>query len=118
MCARTIPNYIPGSTDPQGAAFHARGSEFLVRSCGPLLGLLALCFSSSETKDVQARLSVAGMAAALFESGERNASRVESIEGLFVERVSRQDAAGKRVSIVRAAQGGWAYKLNSGRETM
>jgi hypothetical protein len=94
------------------------GLNFSYALVGLLLGLLALCFSSSETKDVQARLSVAGMAAALFESGERNASRVESIEGLFVERVSRRDAASKRVGIVRAAQGGWAYKLNFGRETM
>ena len=74
---------------------------------GILLGGIALVTSRSETRDVQARLTVSGLVADRFE-GERARRRVGHRRELFEESEGR---GSMRAGIDRAAASGYEYKV-------
>ncbi|KAH9218649.1 hypothetical protein DL95DRAFT_405681 [Leptodontidium sp. 2 PMI_412] len=78
-----------------------------------LLGIVLLVFASvaarGETREVQARLSVAGLVAAHFE-GRRAERAVEKVEDLFEEREG-VGGSGSRVGIVKIESGGWGFSV-------
>lgn len=78
-----------------------------------LLGIVLLVFASvaarGETREVQARLSVAGLVAAHFE-GRRAERAVEKVEDLFEEREG-VGGSGPRVGIVKIESGGWGFSV-------
>ncbi|KAH7370635.1 hypothetical protein BKA65DRAFT_21679 [Rhexocercosporidium sp. MPI-PUGE-AT-0058] len=78
-----------------------------------LLGIVLLIFAAvaarGETREVQARLSVAGLVAAYFE-GRRAERGAEKVEDLFEER-ENVGGSGPRVGVVQTAGGGWGFSV-------
>lgn len=64
----------------------------------------------SVTRNVQARLTIAGLAAACFEKDSGNAKAITKIEDLYSEKRS-PDAAQATVGMIRTEGGGWEYTL-------
>jgi hypothetical protein len=84
----------------------------LYAAVGVLLAFMAVRAGVSETKNVQGRLSVAGLAAKCFESEDRYEGPTKEIHGLFAENeVGDRDQRCPKVSIVVSERGGWKYEL-------
>jgi hypothetical protein len=92
---------------PKAPLFALVSLNMLYVLIGVVLALIATCASPRMTRDVQARLSVQGLTAALLE-GERGEKPVEAIESLFSERRG-QDV--RKVRFARTGEGGWKYTL-------
>lgn len=93
---------------PKLPLFVLIGLNLLYSLVGILLALYAACFSSpSATRDIQARLTVAGLAAICFESRQQACGAVEHIRDLFTEKIDRGTSS--RVGIKPAEEGGWSY---------
>ncbi|CZS99954.1 uncharacterized protein RCO7_01693 [Rhynchosporium graminicola] len=80
-----------------------------------VLGCVLLGFAvkagKGETREVQARMSVGGVVASLFE-GERGERPVVEVDDLFEERKGGRavsDGAGLRVGVVKTESGGWRF---------
>ncbi|CZT42240.1 uncharacterized protein RSE6_02097 [Rhynchosporium secalis] len=80
-----------------------------------VLGCVLLGFAvkagKGETREVQARMSVGGVVASLFE-GERGERPVVEVDDLFGERKGGRavsDGAGLRVGVVKTESGGWRF---------
>ncbi|XMA10671.1 hypothetical protein WAI453_003462 [Rhynchosporium graminicola] len=80
-----------------------------------VLGCVLLGFAvkagRGETREVQARMSVGGVVASLFE-GERGERPVVEVDDLFEERkggCAVSDGAGLRVGVVKTESGGWRF---------
>ena len=73
---------------------------------GIIVFVIALLSHPRETRDVQARLSVTGLVANLFE-GERAGKHVSKLEDLFHEREDNGEKI--RVAITRTDRNGWAF---------
>lgn len=99
---------------PRTPLFALLGFNLLYALVGLLLGLIALCFDPSGSKAVQARLSVAGISAALFEDQGRNKNPSKTIEGLFGENTTTAGGERRRIGVIQTDRGGWTYKLNPG----
>ncbi len=66
----------------------------------------------SETKNVQGRLSVAGLAATCFETRERVEGPARKVEDLFAEEEwGRKDQSCSKVGIVESNNGGGEYEV-------
>lgn len=76
---------------------------------GIALAVLAIARSGGEVREVQARLSIEGLVADIFE-GRRAKERVESIDDLFEEKYGQEST---RVVIRNSAQGGYEYQTLS-----
>lgn len=74
---------------------------------GIVLMIIAAVAARGETREVQARLSVAGLVAAQFE-GRRAERVVEKVEDLFEEKEG-VSGSGPRVGVVRNVSGGWGF---------
>lgn len=105
---------------PKIPLFVLIGLNLLYAIIGIVLALYSALFSSPRTtKDVQARLSVAGLVAVCFEPQHRALGPAEQIEDLFTEKGHGDDGDGDgeggersaRVSIRPAEEGGWRYAL-------
>jgi hypothetical protein len=93
---------------PKLPLFVLIGLNLLYALLGILLALYAACFSSpSTTKDIQARLTVAGLAAVCFEPRQRACGPAGHIRDLFTERMDWGTSS--RVGIKPAVEGGWSY---------
>lgn len=92
--------------------------NLLYAALGVLLAALAVASQPRRTRDVQARLSIAGLVAALFEARTSSASMTQSkrsasgIEGVFAEYYQR-DRDGARVVVVPAGEGNHAFEKTS-----
>lgn len=77
---------------------------------GMVLAVVAFKSALGETKEVQARLTVAGVVAEAFEESERVRKRVRQVDDLFAER----DGPGtsRRIGVVPAEEGGWRFELH------
>jgi hypothetical protein len=79
---------------------------------GVVLAVMAAKTGPGETKNVQGRLSVAGLTAKCFESKDRYEAPVKELEDLFAEKdVGARDHTCLKVSIVALGRGGWQYDL-------
>jgi hypothetical protein len=79
---------------------------------GVVLAVIAAGTGPSETKNVQGRLSMAGLAAKCFESTGRCEGPAKEIQDLFAEKEFRdRDRRYLKVSIVASDRGGWKYDL-------
>jgi hypothetical protein len=79
---------------------------------GVVLALMAAKTGPGETKNVQGRLSVAGLTAQCFESEDRYEGPAKEIQDLFAEKeVGARDHRCLKVSIVALNRGGWKYDL-------
>jgi hypothetical protein len=74
---------------------------------GIVLAFFALCSKPKSAREVQARLSLASLVAACFESRERNEMPSEKVEELFAERNGRSPS--QKVGVVVTERGGWRY---------
>jgi len=84
---------------------------------GVVLAVIAAMAKPAESKNVQGRLSVAGLVAACFEEKERVEGPAREIEDLFAERKDRvSDHGCKNVSIVESELGGWKYNVKNQRD--
>jgi len=72
-----------------------------------IVGLKVFVVGPRHVRDVQARLSIAGLVASRFESQQQAEAQVDEIEGLFQERQTRSQSS--RVTIVPSSNGGWKY---------
>lgn len=100
---------------PKAPLFTLIGLNLLYALLGILLMLYTLCFAKpSETRDVQARLSLSGLAYFCFEDEGRTRAPVEKVERLFEERAGGQGVC-QKVGMVRTEEGGWKYSLLAGR---
>jgi hypothetical protein len=72
---------------PKSPLYTLRDLNLLYALLGIFLTLYILCFSKpSETRDIQARLTIESLAAACFEDAERTRGPVGKLEELFAER--------------------------------
>jgi len=72
---------------PKAPLFTLIGLNLLYALLGILLMLYTLCFAKpSENRDVQARLTLSGLASFCFEDEGRARAPVEKVERLFEER--------------------------------
>jgi hypothetical protein len=79
---------------------------------GVVLAVMAARTGPGETKNVQGRLNVAGLAAMCFESKDRCEGPAKEIQDLFAEKeVGAGDQRYLKVSIVPSDRGGWKYDL-------
>ncbi|PMD35074.1 hypothetical protein L207DRAFT_588563 [Hyaloscypha variabilis F] len=79
---------------------------------GILLAYIAVKAGTDETKSVQSRLSVAGLAAKCFEGEDICERPKKEIYELFAENeVGARDQRCPKVSIVASRRGGWKYEL-------
>lgn len=84
-------------------------ANLLLVALGVALTVFAIIalWSSAETGEVQAKLSVPGLTAERFE-GEIAGDRVELVEELFEE---RRSGSGGKVGVIRTGRGGWVWAL-------
>jgi hypothetical protein len=79
---------------------------------GVVLAVMAARTGPSETKNVQGRISVAGLAANCFESQARVEGPAMELEDLFEEKdIGARDPKCSIVSIVASGRGGWKLGL-------
>jgi hypothetical protein len=79
---------------------------------GVILAFMAAQAGAGETKNVQGRLSVAGLVAKCFESEDRREGPAKEIQDLFAEtEVGARDDQCSKVSIIASDRGGWKYDL-------
>jgi hypothetical protein len=79
---------------------------------GVVLAVMAARTGPGETKNVQGRLNVTGLAAMCFESKVRCEGPAKEIQDLFAEKeVGTRDQRYLKVSIVPSDRGGWKYNL-------
>ena len=97
---------------PKAPFFTLLVLELLYVAFGLALGIWAMCSQPRLTRNVQARLTVAGLVAALFE-GEHGPRKGMSIEGLFGEKVGGQE---KRVGVQNMHGEGWKFNVICGAE--
>ena len=90
---------------PKAPLFTLVGLNLSYAVVGIILAFVAMSSKPRHTREVQARLSLAGLAAACFESRERNEIAAKKMEDLFEER----DGGSERVGVVQTEQGGWGY---------
>lgn len=103
---------------PKLPLFVLIGLNLLYAVVGILLALYCTCFCAPRTtKDVQARLTVAGLVAFCFEPRQQACGPAEEIEDLFTEKSKGKSSSGGgrstsgRVSIRPVEEGGWSYAL-------
>lgn len=84
-------------------------ANMLFVALGIALAALAIARSGGEVREIQARLSIEGLVANIFE-GRRAKERVESIENLFEEKYGQEST---RIIIHNSAQGGYEYQTLS-----
>ena len=84
-------------------------ANMLFVALGIALAVLAIARSGGEVREIQARLSIEGLVADIFE-GRRAKERVESIGDLFKEKYSKEST---KVIIHNSAQGGYEYQALS-----
>jgi len=93
--------------------------NLLYAALGVLLAGLAIASQPRRTRDVQARLSIAGLVAALFELhpgaavAQSKRTAPSGIEGVFAEYYQRGDQDGARVVVVPAGEGSHAFEKTS-----
>lgn len=86
--------------------------NLLYAAVGVILAVMAAHTGPRETKNVQGRLSVAGLTAKCFESKDRFEGPAKEIQDLFAEKeVGTGDHRYSKVSIVASDNGGWKYDL-------
>ena len=91
---------------PKVPLFTLIGLNLLYATIGLILALYAVCASRPRaTRDVQARLSVAGMAAH-FENSDLSQRPVAGVEDLFAE---RHGEGSERIGLIRTQEGGWRF---------
>jgi hypothetical protein len=84
----------------------------LYAAIGILLACIAAKAGTGETKSVQSRLSVAGLAAKCFKGEDIYERPKKKIYELFVENeVGVRDQRCPKVAIVASRRGGWKYEL-------
>jgi len=84
-------------------------ANMLFVALGIALAVLAIARSGGEVREIQARLSIEGLVADIFE-GRRAKERVESIDDLFEEKYGQEST---RVVIRNSARGGYEYQTLS-----
>lgn len=95
---------------PKLPLFVLIGLNLLYAVVGILLALYCAYFCAPRTtKDIQARLSVAGLVAFCFEPRQRAWGPAEEIEDLFTEKI--ENGTSGRVGIRPVDEGGWRYEL-------
>jgi hypothetical protein len=82
-------------------------ANMLFVAVGIALAVLAITRSDGEVREIQARLSIEGLVAGMFE-GRRAKERVDSIDDLFEEKHGQEST---RVVIHNSAQGGYEYQM-------
>lgn len=93
---------------PKVPLFVLVGLNALYAAVGIVLALYAACFTKRRaTKDVQARLTVEGLAATCFEERPLSGGAVSRIEDLFAERMDKGRSA--RIGLKPVDEGGWKY---------
>lgn len=77
---------------------------------GVLLAVAAFGSTLRETKEVQARLTVAAVVAEAFEEPARVKKGVEQVKDMFAEREG--PGVSRRVGVARTKEGGWGFELH------
>lgn len=94
---------------PKAPLFTLLALNLIYPLMGLLLTLYVIFFSRyKETRDVQARFSVAGIVSAFFEPVQRSQAAVNEIEELFTERVEEKGFT-RRVGMQPTVGGGWRF---------
>lgn len=94
---------------PKAPLFTLLALNLLYPFMGLVVALYVIFFSRyKETRDVQARLSVAGLVSACLEPVQRRQAAVDEIEELFTERVDGKGSSW-RVGMVPVVGGGWRF---------
>ena len=75
---------------------------------GVVLGTVVGFSDPAASRDVQARLSVFGLMASRFETGENASAPGTTVEDMFEER--KGELLSPRVAMVRSEDGGWVYR--------
>jgi len=79
---------------------------------GIILATIAAWDKPNESKNVQGRLSIAGLTAMCFESKDKVEGPVKKVEEMFAEKDLRvKGHSCEKVSIVESDHGGWKYEL-------
>merc|ERR1712093_650747 len=96
---------------PQAAVQAQRRETMLVAKAllGIVLMIIAAVAARGDTREVQARLSVAGLVAAHFE-GRKAERGVEKVEELFEEH-DGVNGSQQRVGVVRTESSGWRFSV-------
>ena len=84
-------------------------ANMLFVALGIALAVLAIARGGGEVREIQARLSIEGLVASVFEGG-RAKEGVESVDDLFEEKYGQEST---RVGINNSAQGGYEYQTLS-----
>lgn len=101
----------PATVVPKAPFFTLIGLCLLFVALGIALTTLALRAEPVSILNVQSRLNVFAVIASRFESAERIARHVGSLEDMFGERNGELETT--RVGIVKTEQGGWNYVSSS-----
>lgn len=117
LLAYSSPSWVPAPEQvfratsvtlvPGAPFFTLIGSCLLFVALGIALTTLALRTEPVPTLNVQARLNVFAVIASRFESVERTAGHLGSLEDMFEEHDG--ELGTRKVGIVKTAQGGWSY---------
>jgi hypothetical protein len=90
---------------PKAPLFALIATNLLLVLLGIILAIVALIASRGNTGEVQARLSIPALVAALFE--ENRAKPVEEVEDMFEERHGEH---GPRIGVAKVVEGGWVFQ--------
>jgi hypothetical protein len=90
---------------PKAPLFALIATNLLLVLLGIILAVVALIANRGNTGEVQARLSIPALVAALFEVNR--AKPVEEVEDMFEERHGEQ---GPRIGFAKVAEGGWVFQ--------
>jgi hypothetical protein len=90
---------------PKAPLFALIATNLLLVLLGILLAIVALIANRGNTGEVQARLSIPALVAALFEVNR--AKPVEEIEDMFEERHGEH---GPRIGVAKVVEGGWVFQ--------
>jgi hypothetical protein len=93
---------------PKAPLFTLIVLNLIYATIGIALAIYAATNQPTEARNVQARLSVAGLAAACFEAEDRIRAPVENVEELFKERTEGRHSSSK-VGFAQTEVGGWRY---------
>jgi hypothetical protein len=86
--------------------------NLLYAAVGIIMAIIAARAKPNESKNVQGRLSVAGLIAMCFESKDKVEGPVKKVEEMFAEKDIRvKDHSCEKVSVVKSDYGGWKYEL-------
>lgn len=90
---------------PKAPLFALIATNLLLVLLGIILAIVALVANRGNTGELQARLSIPALVAALFEVNR--AKPVEEVEDMFEERHGEQ---GPRIGVAKVVEGGWVFQ--------